>query len=103
MDHHRTTLASIGAEFVFSTFTVSAEEARKYAEAHVGLVDAKGGDAGAMSTAWFQELLIRDLGPRLPWRDPKQKAAWERERRDQYDALKQAMGVGRDPVFGKKF
>ena len=103
MDHHKTTLVSTGAAFILSTFVVSADEARKHAEAYVGLIDAKGGDIAAMSTASLQELLIKDLGPRLQWRDSKQKAAWERERRERYDALKQAMGVGRDSVFGKKY
>ena len=103
MDHHKTTLVSTGATFILSTFVVSADEARKHAEGYVGLIDAKGGDMAAMSTASFQELLIKDLGSRLRWRDPTQKTAWERERREQHDALKQAMGVGRGSVFGKKY
>lgn len=103
MDPHLTTLISTAADFLFSTFDITEEQARQHAKGMVGLVDAKGGDVAAVSTAYLRELLLKQCGPELPWRDPKQKALWERNRRDQYDALKQAMGIGRDSPFGRKY
>lgn len=103
MDFHIATLTAKGAAIVYSTFVVSAEEAREHAEGYAGLIAAKSGDLASFTTATFEELLVKHLASRLQWRDPTKKAAWERNHREQYDALRQAMGVGRDPVVGKKF
>jgi hypothetical protein len=71
-------LAGSGASHIVRTFVVSEEDARRIAADYVRLIGGNGGDVARFTPQRFADLLTKALCRKYSWRDPVEKATWER-------------------------